>query len=151
PAYWNRLIYFQGSGDVLKAFAISNAVISSLPATKTTTGFSTYTTPSISANGNNNGIAWVIQTDAYNGGNGVNGGAPVLHAYNATTPAQKLYNSNQNLSGDNPGAPLKSGVPVVANGKVYFRGKYALSFFALATFLPPPIISPAGGSFTNSV
>ena len=151
PAYWNHLIYFQGSGDVLKAFAISNAVISSLPATKTTTSFSTYTTPSISANGNNNGIAWVIQTDAYNGGNGVTGGAAVLHAYNATNLAQELYNSNQNLSRDNPGAALKYAVPVVANGKVIVRGEYALSVFGLGTFLLPPIISPAGGAFTNSV
>jgi uncharacterized repeat protein (TIGR03806 family) len=151
PAYWNHLIYYQGSGDVLKAFAISNAVITATPATKTTSSFSTYTTPSISANGNNNGIAWVIQTDAYNGGNGVTGGAAVLHAYNATNLAQELYNSNQNLSRDNPGAALKYAVPVVANGKVFVRGEYALSVFGIATFLPPPIISPAGGSFINSV
>ena len=151
PAYWNHLIYFQGSGDVLKAFAISNAVISGLPATKTTTSFSTFTTPSISANGNDAGIAWVVQTDAYNGGNGVTGGAAVLHAYNATNLAQELYNSNQNLARDNPGAALKYAVPVVANGKVYVRGEYALSVFGLGTFLVPPIISPAGGAFINSV
>jgi hypothetical protein len=151
PAYWNGRIYFQGSGDVLKAFGISNAVITSLPVTKTTSSFSTYTTPSISANGNNNGIAWVIQTDAYNGGNGVTGGAGVLHAYNATNLAQELYNSNQNLSRDNPGAALKYAVPVVANGKVFVRGEYALSVFGVAAFLSPPIISPAGGPFTNSV
>jgi uncharacterized repeat protein (TIGR03806 family) len=151
PAYWNNLIYFQGSGDVLKAFAISNAVITSTPVTKSTSSFSTYTTPSISANGNNNGIAWVIQTDAYNGANGVTGGAAVLHAYHATNLTQELYNSNQNLSRDNPGAALKYAVPVVVNGKVFVRGEYALTVFGLATFLPPPLISPAGGAFTNSV
>src|SRR5204863_8192378 len=97
--------------------------------TKSTASFSTFTTPSISANGLNNGIAWVIQTDAYNGGNGVTGGAAVLHAYNATNLAQELFNSNQNLSRDNPGAALKYAVPVVANGKVFVRGEYALSVF----------------------
>jgi uncharacterized repeat protein (TIGR03806 family) len=151
PAYWNNLIYFQGAGDVLKAFGISNAVITTQPVTKTTSSFSTYTTPSISANGNNNGIAWVIQTDAYNGGNGVTGGAAVLHAYNATNLAQEIYNSNQLLSRDTPGAALKYAVPVVVNGKVYVRGEYALSVFGLGTFLLPPIISPAGGLFTNAV
>ncbi len=151
PAYWNGRIYFQGSGDVLKAFGISNAVIAASPVTKTLSSFSTYTTPSISANGNNNGIAWVIQTDAYNGGNGVTGGPAVLHAYNATNLAQEIYNSNQNLSRDNPGPALKYAVPVVANGKVFVRGEYSLSVFGLGAFLLPPIISPAGGAFTNSV
>jgi uncharacterized repeat protein (TIGR03806 family) len=151
PAYWNGRIYYQGAGDVLKAFAISNAFITPVPATKTTSSFSTYTTPSISANGNNNGIAWVIQTDAYNGGNGVTGGSAVLHAYNATNLAQEIYNSNQNLSRDNPGAALKYATPVVVNGKVFVRGEYALSVFGLGSFLSPPIISPAGGTFNNSV
>jgi uncharacterized repeat protein (TIGR03806 family) len=151
PAYWNNRIYFQGAGDVLKAFWITNGVITTVPVTKTTASFSTFTTPSISANGLNNGIAWVIQVDAYNGGNGVTGGAGVLHAYNATNLTQELYNSNQNLSRDNPGAALKYAVPVVANGKVFVRGEYALSVYGLGTFLSPPIIAPAGGVFTNSV
>jgi hypothetical protein len=151
PAYWNHLIYFQGSGDVLKAFGITNGVITSQPVTKSSSSFSSYTTPSISANGNNNAIAWVIQTDAYNNANGVTGGPGVLHAYNATNLMQELYNSNQNLSRDNPGPALKFAVPVVANGKVFVRGEYALSVFGLATFLPLPVISPAGGLFTNSV
>jgi hypothetical protein len=151
PAYWNHLIYFQGSGDVLKAFGITNAVITSQPVTKAPSSFSTFTTPSISASGNNNGIAWVIQTDAYNNANGVTGGPGVLHAYNATNLTQELYNSSQNLTRDNPGAALKYAAPVVANGKVYVRGEYALSVFGLAAFLPAPVISPAGGLFTNSV
>jgi hypothetical protein len=151
PAYWNHLIYFQGSGDVLKAFGITNGVITSQPVTKSASSFGQYTTPSISANGNNNGIAWVIQTDAYNNANGVTGGPGVLHAYNATNLTQELYNSSQNLTRDNPGPALKFAVPVVANGKVYVRGEYALSVFGLAPFLPLPVISPAGGLFTNSV
>jgi hypothetical protein len=151
PAYWNHLIYFQGAGDVLKAFGISNAVVTSAPVTRSTTSFSKFTTPSISANGTNNGIAWVIQVDAYNGANGVTGGPAVLHAYNATNLSQEIYNSNQNLGRDNPGPALKYAVPVVANGKVYVRGEYVLSVFGVNPFPPPPLISPAGGAFTNSV
>jgi Chitobiase/beta-hexosaminidase C-terminal domain len=151
PAYWNNLIYFQGAGDVLKAFGISNAVMTSAPVTRSTTSFGTFTTPSISANGNNDGIAWVSQVDAYNGANGVTGGPAVLHAYNATNLSQEIYNSNQNLGRDNPGPALKYAVPVVANGKVYVRGEYVLSVFGVNPFPPPPLISPAGGTFTNSV
>ena len=151
PAYWNNLIYFQGSGDMLKAFGINNAVVTAAPVTRVATSFSAFTTPSISANGTNNGIAWVIQADAYNNANGVTGGPAVLHAYNATNLTQEIYNSNQNLARDNPGPALKYPVPVVANGKVYVRGEYVLSVFGLNPFLPPPVISPAGGTFTNSV
>jgi len=151
PAYWNNLIYFQGAGDVLKAFGINNAVITSAPVTRSTTSFGTFTTPSLSANGNNDGIAWVIQADAYNGANGVTGGPAVLHAYNATNLSQEIYNSNQNLGRDNPGPALKYAVPVVANGKVYVRGEYVLSVCGVNPFPPPPVISPAGGTFTDSV
>src|SRR5436189_1936750 len=42
-------------------------------------------------------------------------------------------------------------MPVFVNGKYFVRGEYALSVFGLGTFLTPPIISPAGGVFTNSV
>ncbi|MDB6109272.1 MAG: hypothetical protein JWR69_1022, partial [Pedosphaera sp.] len=146
PAYFNNLIFFLGSGDALKAFRITNGVIASTPASKSTTSFGNgYTTPSISANGTNNGIAWVIQTDAYG-----NNGPAILHAYNATNLAQELYNSSQNPSRDNPSGAVKYAVPVVANGKVYVRGEYSLAVYGLGTFLPAPSISPNGGIFTNS-
>ena len=147
PAYWNHLLYWQGAGDVMKAYGISNAVISSSPASQTSVSFGDgYSTPSVSANGTSNGIAWVIQTDAY-----ANNGPAILYAYNATNLSQQLYNSSQNLARDNPGPAVKYAVPIVANGKVYVRGEYTLSVFGLGIFLPAPVISPNGGIFTNSV
>jgi hypothetical protein len=68
PAYFNNQIYYQGSGDVMKAFIITTP---SLPHTRSqaTTSFSAYGgTPSISANGTNNGIVWTIQSDAFASG-----------------------------------------------------------------------------------
>jgi hypothetical protein len=145
--YFNNLLFFQGAGDVMKAFGITNGVVTSAPVSQSTVGFgSGYTTPSVSANGASNAIAWVIQTDAYG-----NNGPSVLHAFNATNLAQELYNSSQNLARDNPGGAVKYAVPVVANGKVYVRGEYTLAVFGLGPALPAPIIAPNGGTFSSSV
>jgi len=141
PAYFNHLIYFQGVGDAMKAFRIADGVLSTTPVTRSATSFGGVGyTPSISANGTNNAIAWVIDTSAY-----ASKGPAVLHAYNATNLAQELYHSNQHLARDNPGAAVKYAVPVVANGKVFVRGEYALSIYGL---LPAPqlAVSLSGNS-----
>jgi hypothetical protein len=142
PAYFNNLIYFQGVGDVMKAFRITNGAITTSPVTRSTTSFGGVGyTPSISANGATNGVAWVIDTSAY-----ASKGPAVLHAYNATNLSQELYNSSQNPARDNPGAAVKYAVPVVANGKVFVRGQYALSVYGL---LPGPTLKAS--VYANSV
>ncbi|HWD91725.1 MAG TPA: chitobiase/beta-hexosaminidase C-terminal domain-containing protein, partial [Verrucomicrobiae bacterium] len=147
PAYFNHEIFFQGAGDVLKGFGITNGVVTTSPISKSTTSFgSGYTTPSVSANGTSNGIVWVIQTDAYSGN-----GPAILHAYNATNLSQELYNSSQIPARDNPGGAVKYAVPVVADGKVFVRGEYSLSVYGTGRVLPPPLISPNGGVYTNSI
>lgn len=133
PAYFENLIYFQGVGDVMKAFLITNGVMTTSPVTRSKTSFGGVGyTPSISAHGASNAIAWVIDTSAY-----ASKGPAVLHACNATNLSQELYNSSQNLARDNPGGAVKYAVPVVADGKVFVRGEYALSIYGL---LPPPVL-----------
>jgi PA14 domain/Chitobiase/beta-hexosaminidase C-terminal domain len=136
PAYFNGMIYCGGSGDHVKGFAISNATINTTPITTPATfgGES----PSISANGTNNAILWMINSS-------------VLHAFNATNLSQELYNSSQNASRDNPGTSVKWEVPTVANGKVYLNMQGSLAVFGSSIFLTPPTISPNGGTFANSV
>ncbi len=88
---------------------------------------------------------WDIDPTPY-----LSSGPAVLHAYNATNVALELYNSSQNLSRDNPGPAVKMVPPVIAGGKVYVGAQYAVSVYGTAIFLATPVISPAGGNFTNS-
>ena len=147
PAYFNNAIYYQGSGDVMRAFRITNGFINPNPVSLSGTSFSALGgTPVISANGTNNSIVWALQSDGAGSSSAV-----VLHAYNATNLAQELYNSSQNFARDNPGSAIKMTTPAVANGKVFVPAQYALSIFGTSLFLATPTISPVGGLFTNSI
>src|SRR5436305_13726395 len=64
PAYFNRVIYYVGSGDRLKAFAISNALVTTTPIGQSAAAFGGGASPVVSANGTNNGIVWVLQTSS---------------------------------------------------------------------------------------
>ncbi len=91
PAYFNHWIYYQGSSDVMKAFGITNGIMTATPVSKSaaTLGYLGYSVV-ISANGTSNAIAWVIQADAYNNSNPSASGPAVLRAFNATNLSQQL-------------------------------------------------------------
>ncbi|HWY78564.1 MAG TPA: PA14 domain-containing protein [Verrucomicrobiae bacterium] len=137
PAFFNGVLYCGGSGDKIKGFAIANAAINTTPITTTPSSYGGES-PSISANGTSNAILWMINSS-------------VLHAFNATNLSQELYNSSQNSARDNPGTSVKWEVPTIANGKVYLNMQGSLAVFGSGIFLTPPVISPNGGTFTNSV
>ncbi|HSU57535.1 MAG TPA: chitobiase/beta-hexosaminidase C-terminal domain-containing protein, partial [Candidatus Dormibacteraeota bacterium] len=147
PAYFNQQIYYQCIGDTLKAFAITNGVLSTTPISQTanTIGFPG-ASPVVSASGTNNGIVWVLQNDTAS-----SGGPAVLHAYNATNLALELYNSSQAGIRDRAAAAVKTTIPTVANGKVYVGGRFGVSVFGNGSFVSVPTISPNGGFFTNSI
>ena len=63
PAYFNNTVYYGAVGQSIRAFAISNAQLSSVPTSRTGTVFPyPGSTPSISANGAKNGILWAVET-----------------------------------------------------------------------------------------
>ena len=146
PAYFNQTIYYLGAGDVLKAFAFSNGLLVTNPVAVggTTFGFPG-ATPAVSANGTNNAIVWVLQTDS------APSGSAILRAYNATNVAVELYNSTQEGARDNPGGAIKFAVPTVANGKVYIGTASQLSVFGNGSWTAPPVITPGDAVFTGSL
>ena len=150
PAYWNSNVYFWGSGDKLKQFALASGQLSLRPiATSTESSSFPGASPVISANGTKNGILWAVRSDAYNAN-----GASVLYAFDATNVATELYNSSQNSARDSAGKATKFVIPVVANGKVYVGTHGEVDVYGvLATAtptVPTPGLSPAPGVYASA-
>jgi hypothetical protein len=125
PAWFNGVLYYAADGDSLKAFPIANARLATSASSATAVKFQhPNATPTISANGNQNGIVWALEG---------NTGAPgVLHAYDPANLAHEFYNSNQAPSGrDSFGNGNKFIAPLVVNGKVYVGTQNGVAVFGL--------------------
>lgn len=125
PAYFNNTVYYGQKKGTLKAFSISNALLSTSPTSQTSPaapfGYPG-TSPVVSANGTSNGIVWAHETAT----------VAVLHAYDPANLASELYNSNQATGGrDQFGVGNTFIVPVVANGKVFVGTQSAVAEFGL--------------------
>lgn len=119
PAYFNGMLFYIGNGGTPQAYSCSGGLLGTNPLSFNTNVFGyPGASPSISANGTNNGILWAIQ----------NGTPAILHAYNATNLANELYNSRQSPC-DELGTAVKFSVPTIANGKVYVGTAAALAVF----------------------
>ncbi len=122
PAYFNNTLYYGSVDSPLKAFSITNARLSTSPTVADANSFAyPGTTPTISANGNSNGIVWAVE----------NSNPAVLHAYDATNLAHELYNSNQAGSRDQFGPGNKFITPVIVNGKVFVGTQTGVAVFGL--------------------
>jgi hypothetical protein len=116
PAYWNNTVYFAPNGSPLLAFPLSGGLLG----TPLTTAVS-YTggghSPSISANGNSNGIVWDMTGQ--------------LLAFDAVS-LKLLYTTNQAPNGRDKLPPIGHFVTqTVANGKVYVATKNSLEAYGL--------------------
>jgi hypothetical protein len=129
PAYFNNTLYYGASGDTLKAFAITNARISSTPASRSARAFPyPGTTPGISASGTSNAIVWAVE----------NANPAVLHAYDAGDLSHELYNSSQAAAGrDAFGPGNKFITPTIVNGRVYVGTATGVAAFGGLAPAPP--------------
>jgi len=149
PAYWNNTVYYWGEDDTLKAFKLTNGLLSTTPTKATEQYGYPGATPSISANGASQGIVWTIDSEAY-----TNSGPSVLQAHDASNVATTLYSSTTNAGRDTAGAAVKFAVPTIANGKVYVGTSGEVDVYGLLAGISQtnaPLISPASQSFTGSV
>jgi hypothetical protein len=124
PAYFNERIYYGAKQDVLRAYSLSNGtLIPDLPNSFGTRKFPfPGATPSISANGDQDGVLWAIQ----------NAQPAVLVAYNATNLSSELYSSSQAPGQrDQLTGGVKFAVPTIANGKVFVGSQMSVSVFGL--------------------
>jgi hypothetical protein len=122
PAYFNGTLFYGAVAQRVKAFPFQNALLGS--PTSQTPGTFTYpgATPSISANGTNNGIVWVAENTAQ----------AAVHAYAATNLARRLYASWQAAGGrDNFGTGNKFITPMIASGRVYVGTTTGVGVFGL--------------------
>jgi hypothetical protein len=85
---------------------------------------------SVSANGNDNGIVWSLNTSAVAPDRGASTGPTVLNAYDAVSLSQ-LYSSAWAGNRDTAGGAVKFSSPIVANGKVYVGTSGQLNVFSL--------------------
>jgi hypothetical protein len=122
PATWNGHLYVTGIGGSVQDFTLAAGKLSGSPASQTAARFDwPGATVSVSANGAAAGIVWVLD-----------GGAGVLHAFDATNLATELYDTTQAAGGrDAAGPPVKFAVPTVVNGHVYVGTQTELDVYGL--------------------
>ena len=133
PVYFNGMVYIQGVGDVIKAFALkldpaTNTMM--LDETPVSEGTSVSGNPgevqSVSADGTSNGIVWSAD---------VSGAQAILQAYSANNLSTPLYTSTQAGPRDTAGGSIKFSVPTIANGHVYLGALNEVDAYGI---LPPP-------------
>ena len=115
PAYWNGTVYFSPDGAPIQAFQVTNGLL--VPSIQTNKKYVGAHAPSISANGNTNGVLWLLS------GNN-------LDALDALS-LDLLYSSGQAGARDKFPKPAHFATQTVANGRVYVGTQSSLEAFGL--------------------
>ncbi|HLH27770.1 MAG TPA: hypothetical protein VKW77_02575, partial [Acidimicrobiales bacterium] len=132
PAAFDGQVYFGGVGATLRAFRFVNGRLQATPASQSSHTFGyPGTTPSVSSDGNANGIVWAIDDSQ---------STAVLYAYEASDLSRMLYNSDQAPGGrDSVGPSNKFITPTIADGRVYVATADGVAVFGLLTTAPAPV------------
>jgi len=116
PVYWNNTVYFTPESQPISAYNLSNGALVVPPVQSIGSDGGGHAM--ITANGNSNGILWLI--------NGTN-----LWAMDAVT-LNLLYSSNQAVSGRDTVPPLAHfATPIAADGKVFIGTQNSLVVYGL--------------------
>lgn len=129
PTLWNNTIYYHESENVVQAFSWdpNTGLISNSPIMQGTITYGGHgANTSLSSNGGSAGILWDLDT-SHSG----SGGAAILHAYNATSLKNELYDSNQAGGRDTAGPAVKFTLPTVADGHVFVGTASELDIYGL--------------------
>jgi len=134
PAFWQNGLYFAGAGDRLKLFSF-NPTAGLFNTTASSQSSQAYNfpgaSPSVSAHGSANGIAWAVDASQY-GVPAPSLGPAVLHAYNAADLATEYWNSSMASNHrDQAGNAVKFVPPTIANGKVYLSTRAEIDVYGL--------------------
>ena len=127
PAYWNGIVYFAPDGAPIQAFQVSASDPPLAAFAQTTKKYVGAHAPSVSSNGNTNGILWVLSGNS-------------LYAFDALS-LNVLYASNQTGGRDVFPKVAHFATQTVANGRVYVATQSSLEAFGLFH-----IMSVAGGN-----
>jgi hypothetical protein len=129
PVYFNETLYFCGVSDNIKSFALTNGLLPTVP---TSESAEVYQYPgaslAISANGNSNGILWVVERF---GTVSIVNSAGVLRAYNPADLTKVYYDSTQAGTRDTLDLAAKFSPPLVINGKVFVASMSQLTVYGL--------------------
>jgi outer membrane protein assembly factor BamB len=126
-AYWNGHAYFASSDDHLRSYAIKNGHLT-INASSSNRFADPGATPSISANGNKDGIVWAVSTKSWNGPDNK---PAVLYAFEAVKLGPPIYTSEQNSQRDRAALATRFVIPVVVNGRIYFSARGEVEVYGL--------------------
>lgn len=143
PAYFNGAVYYLRTGEYLKRVPITNGHLDEAQtvANKSQRFGFPGATPSVSANGSDNGIVWATESYYPTGLNMQDHADPGhlrLHAYDATS-LEELFNSSDTaptIDGTVYRNFMKFNPPTVTNGHVYVASGGAILVYGVKS--PPP-------------
>jgi len=125
-AYWNHQVYVLSDHDSLRDFEVKDGKLTFKAASSFK--FEDHAaTPTVSANGDKNGIVWVMSSKGWDSPDR----RAVLYAADASNIARQLYSSNQNAARDGIGYALRFNIPTIVKGHVYVGAKGELDVYGL--------------------
>jgi hypothetical protein len=137
PTYWNGRVYIGAHRDNVKMFTVTEGALVNRPVSMSANTFARGgVNTSISANGDQNGILWALDSGESNGT------SAILYAYDARDLSRVLYKSSGSIQDEQAGVTAPGGrdlmnvgrrfaVPTVYGGKVFVATGATLHVFGL--------------------